>query len=393
MPDGYSLIAMRFPPMRRLVVLPFVLLVPSVQADETADLLARIKRAGPRAENAADVRAAWDQLVRQGPSALPAILEAMDTPDTVAANWLRTAFDRIADKSLRDGGKGIDADALLRFVMDTKRQGRARRLALDVVERLRPGSRDSLLRGALHDPEFRADAVDRALEKLAALDLPKDQRVGRLKELFTATRDLPQSRAVAARLRDAGETVSVADHFGFLRDWYFVGPFDANGMKGFKSVYPPEQKIDLAAAYEGKDRKPLRWKRFTAKETTTGNHVALVDLRQPLGDAEDAVGYAYTTFEAAEARDAELRGAADDNMTIWLNGERVFGFEEYCNGVRFDRHRVKVRLKAGVNVLLVKVCQAPLDRTNPEPNWEFLLRICDSTGKGLTFKNALPSAP
>jgi hypothetical protein len=383
---------MRIPPMRRLLVLPFLLLVPSAGADDTADLLARIKRAGPRAENAADVRAAWDQLVRKGPAVLPAVLEAMDTSDTVAANWLRTAFDRITDDALRDGGKGIDADAMLRFASDTKRQGRARRLALDVAELLRPGSRATLLGGALDDPEFRADAVDRALENLAATDLPKERRIARLKELFTATRDLPQSRSVAAKLRDLGETVSVADHFGFLRDWYFIGPFDANGKKGFKTVYPPEEKIDLAAVYDGKDRKPLRWKRFTAKETTTGNHVALVDLRQPLGDAEDAVGYAYTTFECAEARDIELRGAADDNMAIWLNGERVFGFEEYRNGVRFDRHRVKVRLKAGVNTMLVKVCQAPLDKTNPEPNWEFLLRICDATGKGLMFKNALADA-
>ena len=40
---------------------------------------------------------------------------------------------------------------------------------------------------------------------------------------------------------------------------------------------------------------------------------------------------------------------------------------------------------------LVKVCQAPLDPpVHTEPNWEFLLRICDATGKGLTFKSALP---
>src|SRR5262249_52194680 len=120
--------------MRRLLTLAMFLLVPSVQADDTADLLARIRKAGPRGENASDVRAAWDQLVRKGPSALPAILDAMDTPDTVAANWLRTAFDRITDDALRDG-KDIDVDAVLRFASDGKRLGRARRLALDVVER------------------------------------------------------------------------------------------------------------------------------------------------------------------------------------------------------------------------------------------------------------------
>jgi hypothetical protein len=50
-----------------------------------------------------------------------------------------------------------------------------------------------------------------------------------------------------------------------------------------------------------------------------------------------------------------------------------------------------VRLKAGTNTVLLKVCQAPLDPpTHTEPNWEFLLRVCDTTGKGLTIKGALP---
>jgi hypothetical protein len=57
--------------------------------------------------------------------------------------------------------------------------------------------------------------------------------------------------------------------------------------------------------------------------------------------------------------------------------------------VRFDRHRFRVRLKAGTNTVLVKVCQAPSDPANTEPNWEFFLRICDEAGKGLLFKSAL----
>ena len=146
--------------------------------------------------------------------------------------------------------------------------------------------------------------------------------------------------------------------------------------------------MDLAASYKGKG-KAVGWKRYHSPETTEGAHVALVNLREPLGDAVDAVAYAHTAFEADEAREVEFRGAADDNLTIWVNGQRAFGFEEYRNGVRFDRHRFRVRLRAGVNTVLLKVCQAPADPAHPEPNWEFLLRICDSTGKGLVFPSAL----
>jgi len=58
---------------------------------------------------------------------------------------------------------------------------------------------------------------------------------------------------------------------------------------------------------------------------------------------------------------------------------------------RLDRHRFRVSLKAGVNTVLLKVCQAPYDPDNTAPNWEFLLRITDLTGRGVTFPTALKS--
>jgi hypothetical protein len=36
--------------------------------------------------------------------------------------------------------------------------------------------------------------------------------------------------------------------------------------------------------------------------------------------------------------------------------------------------------------VLVKICQSP---ANPEPNWEFLLRVVDLSGRGLKFMSAL----
>ena len=61
-------------------------------------------------------------------------------------------------------------------------------------------------------------------------------------------------------------------------------------------------------------------------------------------------------------------------------------FELGRDGVRFDRHRFRVKLKAGKNTVLVKAIQgAP----NAEPNWEFLLRIVDTDGNAVPFRNAL----
>ena len=353
-----------------------------------ADVFPDLRAVKAEGVGSAKARAAWDRLVGQGPTVLPAILAAMDTPDTVVANWLRLAFDDIVERDRKSGGKQVDVDALLAFARDPKRQGRPRRLALDLAEELRPGVRKKLLPGWIDDPTFREDAIDDLLERLRSdKELPKDKALDALRKGFASSRDIAQSRAVAALLKERGETVSVADHLGFLRDWHLIGPFDARGGKGFATVYPPEQKVDLDAMLEGKAGKKLAWRRETVAESAAGRFPILVDLLKPLGNADDAVAYAWTAFTVPMGRTVEFRGAADDNFTVWVNGVRVFGYEEYQNGVRLDRHRFPVKLRAGVNTVLVKVCQGPGEIA--ASNWEFLLRITDPTGRGVTFPSAL----
>jgi hypothetical protein len=383
---------------RRLsLLLLLTLYTTSMAADDTAGLLKQLTTAAKQGTTGAPTaRAAWDKLVTRGPAVLPALLDAMDTPDTVVANWLRTAFDRIVEADLKTGGKGIDADALLAVVNEPKRQGRVRRSALEVVERLRPGTGNRLTPGWLDDPEFRFDAVALLIKDGDALvkDGAKEKAVAIHRKAFAASRDVPQAQTLAQRLKEQGVPVSLAEHFGFLTDWYVIGPFDAKGMKGFKSVYPPEEKIDLAAELPGKEG-PVKWKRYRVKEAPTAAppRLAYVNLLEPLGEHHDAVAYAYTRITVPAAGEAEFRGAADDNFSVWVNGTHVFGFEEYRNGIRLDRHRFKAKLKTGVNTVLVKVCQAPAEGANNEPNWEFLLRVVDETGKGIAFKSDLPREP
>ncbi|MCS6851879.1 MAG: hypothetical protein NZ700_12005 [Gemmataceae bacterium] len=367
--------------------------IPSLADDSVAKLLDDLKAVQTEGPASPTARAAWEKLVERGPAALPAILTAMDTPDTVLANWLRTAFDLIVERELAAGGGRIDVAALLRVVEDPRRRGRVRRLALDVVERLRPGTRDRLTPGWLDDPEFRYEAVALLLKEGDgfAEKGDKEQAVARYRKAWSASRDVGQVQALANRLKQHGHSVSLAEHLGFLTEWYVIGPFEANG-KGFATSYPPEKAIDLNAELPGKEG-PVRWQRYQVKETTTGlpARVALVNLLEPLGAADDAVAYAYTAFQVVHAQEVEFRGAADDNFIVWVNGQRVFAFEEYRNGVRLDRHRFRVKLQPGVNQVLVKICQAPPDPSGTtEPNWEFLLRVVDDTGKGIARKSVLP---
>lgn len=336
-------------------------------------------------------RAAWDRLSGAGPETLPVLLENMNSKDTAAVNWLRTAFDRIVDRS---AARDLPLDDLLRFARDGAKPGRARRLALDLVETHRPGTSAKLHAGWLDDPEFRYEAVaaeiDRGRTLLKAGQ--KDQALATFRTAFASARDVQQSRDAAVGLLELGDKVSVAQHLGFLTEWYLIGPFDGLNQQGFHTSYPPEKKVDLAAELEGQGKK-VRWVRYHADEASpksNAKHQVLINLREKkaLGDADDAVAFAYTEFTIPSARAVEFRGAADDNFTVWVNGQRLFGFEEYRNGVRLDRHRFTANLQAGKNTVLVKIVQTPAP--NPEANWEFLLRVVDATGKGIDMKNTLP---
>lgn len=357
---------------------------------DKVDLVADIRIVARQGRGTPAGRKAWERVSAAGAELVVPILQAMDTPDTVAANWLRTALDRIVARD----GKNLDVDRLLDFVKDAKRQGRARRLALDLVEQRRAGTSVKLYAGWLEDAEFRVEAVDLALDRAGKLLKAGDKKAAEAayRQAFNSSRDQAQCRKAAAGLLELGIKESVGKHMGFLMDWYLIGPFDAGGMKGFQLSYPPEKQIDLKAEYDGQGMK-VRWKRYQAQEPPPGSgsrHQALVNIRErdALGDADDAVAFAYTEFTVPKAQDVEFRGAADDNFTVWVNGQRAFGFEEYRNGVRLDRHRFKVKLRAGKNTVLVKVCQTPAPNT--EPNWEFFLRIVDGTERGIAMQCTLP---
>ena len=106
------------------------------------------------------------------------------------------------------------------------------------MDRLRPGTRDRLVPGWLDDPEFRFDAVSFALhygETLARTGRPEARTAATnlYRLAFASARDLAQCKRAAVRLKEAGVTVSVAEHLGFLTEWYVIGPFDAAGQEIF----------------------------------------------------------------------------------------------------------------------------------------------------------------
>lgn len=339
-------------------------------------LVKTIQAVGPEGKGHREAAAAWQRLVQADAGQLPAILAGLDQAGPLAANWLRTAVDAIAERQLERGGK-LPTAALEDFLRNTRHAARARRLAYEWLVRVDGSAADRLLPGMLDDPspELRRDAVARQLGKAEAFEKAekKDAAAAYHKALDSAV-DLDQVRLLAERLRKLGRAVDIARQLGMIVRWKVVGPFDNTGEKGFDIAYPPEREANSNAAYPGKHGQ-VRW-----IEHATADEQGKVDLNRVLGQEKGVVGYAMTEFLADRQREVEFRLASFNAVKVWLNGRLIDQHHVYHAGSEMDQYVSRGELRPGRNVILVKVCQN--EQTQDwAVYWYFQLRLCDERGK------------
>ena len=378
-----------------LVSLSLVVLGGVAVASPVTDSIPAIRAVDHEGKGNAAAAKAWSVLAAADASALPDILAGMDGANPLAANWLRAAVDAVVTKA---GGNGkLPLDSLVRFLGETKHDPRARRLAFDLVKGADPARAEKLLDGMVEDPsvELRRDAVAKVIARAEALkgEEKKEEALAAYQKAFAASRNVEQIQALATAIRELGGTVDLTGHFGFLRQWQIVGPFDNSEGKGFAAVYPPEEKLDLSASLDGKEGQ-VSW-----QAVETGDEYGIVNVNltypppAPPADAKAADGeskeglkgvlaYAVTDFVSAEDRPAEIRLGCKNAWKIWLNGEPVFEREEYHRGMEIDQYRMPVTLRKGPNTILVKLCQDE-QRRPWTTEWEFQLRVCDEVGTAI----------
>lgn len=371
-------------------------------AAPVAESLAAIRAVDHGGQGNAEATRAWRVLSASPAAALPEILAAMDGANPLAANWLRSAVDAVVARA--GGSAAVPVAALERFLGDTTHDPRARRLAFDLVKAADPARAETLLEGMVEDPsvELRRDAVAKVIAAAEALKVSgrKEEALAAYRRAFDASRNVEQVQALAATIRDLGGTVDVTGHFGFLRGWRVIGPFDNTGGKGFAVAYPPETGIDPAAALDGKDGK-VGWQPVQSDDEYGVVNVNLVyppppppaDAAPAQGESKEGlkgvVAYAVTEFDAAEERPAELRLGCKNAWKIWLNGTPVFEREEYHRGMEIDQYRMPVTLRKGPNTILVKICQDE-QRRPWTTEWEFQLRVCDEVGTAIHPAGSTP---
>lgn len=146
----------------------------------------------------------------------------------------------------------------------------------------------------------------------------------------------------------------------FIADWLIAGPFPNENCKGFDAVYPPEQAKALDELLRAAE-----WKRVKTADS-------ILNLLQQFKPNTNVVAYASTVIESPKEKETELLVGSDDGVKVWLNGELVHNNHAH-RSLTIDQDTVKVKLRQGENLLLVKV-------ENEGGDWALTVRVRDPEG-------------
>lgn len=357
-----------------------LLAVPAgVRASEVETQIQIILKVDKNGVGHAEAVPALKQLAAQPPTALIPILDGMDQANPLAENWLRGAFEAVADRDLKIGGTLPKAE-LEQFALDRTHAPQSRKLAFDWLLKIDPSAADRLVPGMLDDPsaEFRREAVQRLIDAASKTNDTTSKDLYR--QAFAAALDIDQLELVAKVLSKLGEKPDLKQHLGLLDNWQLIGPFDNHDRIGFAAVYPPEQEVELQKKYPAKHDGKEAEVAWIMKESENGH--AVMDLNKLIAPHKGAVMYAAREFVSDRDQTVEIRLGTPNAWKLWVNGELAFAHEEYHLTMRMDQYRVPIKLKAGTNRILLKICQ---DEQSVEwaQRWQFQIRICHSSGKAV----------
>ncbi len=171
------------------------------------------------------------------------------------------------------------------------------------------------------------------------------------------TVDMATLHTAAGRVFGAGGTYAERV---YLDTWYVIGPFEGHGDESMQAAYPPEDAVDLDAAYPGPEGRTLTWQ-FTSR----GFYPFIPPDRRA-----NAVYYAYTELRVDDDRDVWIAVAADDDSMMWVDERLVWVSapgdkpwyhppyylrDELVGSLSLSEGQRRVHLTAGVHRLLFKL--------------------------------------
>jgi hypothetical protein len=338
-----------------------------------------IRSVEPGGKGSSAAALAYRKLAKAEIGRVTEILAGMDGANSLARNWLCSALDQVVERA-HSTASALPIRKLEEFLLDTRHDPQARRLAYEFLCETDKTTSDRFLPNMLEDPnpELRHEAINRVFDQAEKLGptAKKEELLALYRRAFAAAREKDQIDRAVRKLRGFGEKIDLATHLGLIVDWTLIGPFPNAGKKGIDTVYPPEQKLDTTTTYESKQGK-LRWCPYVSND-----EYGIVNLNKGIGEHKEAIAYATTEFTSRAARDAEIRVGCYTPFKVWVNGELVLVRGDAYTGMNLDHYVARAHFKAGKNVILVKVAK-DLPVPGAGTLWQFQLRVCDSSGVAL----------
>ncbi|MFH1742915.1 MAG: hypothetical protein ABIH23_28250 [bacterium] len=150
--------------------------------------------------------------------------------------------------------------------------------------------------------------------------------------------------------------LEIAGHFGLIKDWLVLGPFENKEDPPERHTALRQKWIDTALT-----RFPMIMKTKDAKEMSwrlchTDSRSGIVD-GMPLFDPNNDISYfALCYVTSPDQRAAQLRVGSNDGAAVWVNGEKIY--EVNCmRSVALDSDIIDIVLPAGTCPILIQVCQ------------------------------------
>jgi hypothetical protein len=377
-----------------VVALLVVHLAAGVVTADISSSVRTIKAVGPNGAAETDIAKAWMELSRSSAADLPKLIAALDDASPVAANWLRSAIDAVAERE-RAAGHALPAAGLESFLRETRHVSRGRRLAYELLCQCDPSTPKRLLPTMLDDPspELRYDAVEAAFTATRKQSDDSTAAKAELRKLLSAARDGSQIEAIAKELTRRGEPVDLVAHFGYITRWQIAGPFDNTEGRGVRTKYEPERGVDLTAKYAGKSGREVTWRLVpnADKDGAIDLNRLFPDPAGKFAGMKGAISYGYAEVESPAERDVQVRVASATGITAFVNGREVLSREMYHQSFDRDMYSGQARLAKGKNTILVKVCQNEQTETWAQ-SWMFQVRLTDALGAAVPVRVVTPGA-
>ncbi|HEV8379492.1 MAG TPA: HEAT repeat domain-containing protein [Tepidisphaeraceae bacterium] len=251
--------------------------------------------------------------------------------------------------------------AMYRKALETAKRNEEKKAALAGLADVPSIDALTILQHYLPDEQLKADAAS------AIVRLAKVQGASQNAKMMVVLSDLRGQAGLESMRGQIDDGIKTLEDIrertqGFIVAWMTAGPYTQAGKNGgalFDVAFGPEkdEKVDWEPLIRPADAADL-W---------------MIDLHKVISPGNERVAYLKTNINSAREQKAMLEIGSDDGVKVWVNGKLVHA-NNAARPVKQGEDKVKIDLKQGSNVVLMKITQGGGD-------WACCARLVGTDGK------------